>query len=910
MDSSSLGPVDSIPESSPLPAKPSRSADNTKLPLKKSATDPIPVELQNLQQYQVLKRIGRGGMGDVFLVKHKLTGRQEVLKVIHGQLLDRNDVRDRFKREIQSAAKLDHPNVVHTLSAIEEGGLLGLVMEYVPGESLAELVKRTGPLPIDTARDFIRQAACGLAHAFQHQMVHRDIKPQNLHVSKENDILRLRILDFGLAKTTGAIAADSDLTIDGSILGTPHFMSPEQALSPASADIRSDIYSLGCTWFFLLSGKPPFEGDGPLAVLNAHQNRPVPDAASLRSSIPLETVQILKKMMAKLPKDRYQTPDELLRSMIAPRQNSPKNDLVSKGSAVAALDANLLFQPPHSAKPNSETNASELFDFAPKASVLPTRKKANRGSNSSLVVSILLPTVLLIGTMILRPEWLSEIRSVIMSDGRKTSGPLIGVLNPGQSRIVLNNLPKNVQIFLDGAPAKFEESRKGASPSILTQPGNHILLVRRQGKNILKEAIELADRHELTVELSFPETERSSTARIAEATKSNDFKEETRVPGHATPSAPSADLGDTNFGPDVPNELQLASDPVDVLDQTKGDIQSNSSEVIRNKFSVQQRLVAHSSPVFRLDFLFDGRLASSERKGQLIRVKGQNTEVMNNIFIWSKNGDRQPLPDSTTFADFVGAQNGKYRCHAGVDARFMLFRLFSEGKIIWQVNISNEEAMEYGSPIMSFSDDSDEFLIATRRGMFQKYNLISRKPIPPVATLDSFDKSKLAFMSVSHGLDYVFFGFKNGELWAIRTKDGKRVQPEINVDATPIASSTSVQPTIAAQLNQKGTQLAALCSNGTIRFFDFPTMNPLDPLKPTSNGPVSVYSSSPNGRFMAGINTDFHVSVVDLDSREIYASWTLPSEDSPTSIAIENNGKRAAVGFASGSISVFQTNKD
>ena len=163
VDSSSLGPVDSIPESSPLLAKPSRSADNTKLPLKKSATDPIPVELQNLQLYQVLKRIGRGGMGDVFLVKHKLTGRQEVLKVIHGQLLDRNDVRDRFKREIQSAAKLDHPNVVHTLSAIEEGGLLGLVMEYVPGESLAELVKRTGPLPIDTARDFIRQAACGLA---------------------------------------------------------------------------------------------------------------------------------------------------------------------------------------------------------------------------------------------------------------------------------------------------------------------------------------------------------------------------------------------------------------------------------------------------------------------------------------------------------------------------------------------------------------------------------------------------------------------------------------------------------------------------------------------------------------------------------------------------------------------------
>ncbi len=387
-DSSSLAQNEPIPDPSPLPsgdAQAMRHAVNKNSPSKKTTRVSISVELQNLQQYQVLKPIGRGGMGDVFLVKHKLTGRQEVLKVIHSQFLDRKDVRDRFKREIQSAAKLDHPNVVHTLSAIEEGGLLGLVMEYVPGESLAELVKRTGPIPIDTARDFIRQAASGLAHAFQHQMVHRDIKPQNLLVSKENNTLRLRILDFGLAKTTDATAVDSNLTLDGSILGTPHFMSPEQALNPASADIRSDIYSLGCTWFFLLSGKPPFEGDGPLAVLNAHQNRPVPEATSVRSDVPLETDQILKKMMAKYPKDRYQTPDELLRAMKASRQKSPTSNLTSTGSAIVDVNANLLIHNAHNAEPSSKSYASDLFAFNPKTAFRPTRKKAIRRSNLPLV---------------------------------------------------------------------------------------------------------------------------------------------------------------------------------------------------------------------------------------------------------------------------------------------------------------------------------------------------------------------------------------------------------------------------------------------------------------------------------------------------------------------------------------------
>ena len=140
--------------------EPSDAESKSKAPVK--STVPIPDELRNHPLYRVLKLIGRGGMGNVFLVEHKLTARKEVLKVIHPHLLSREDVRGRFKREIQSAAKLNHPNVVQTLTAIEEGGLIGLVMEYVQGESLSSMVNRVGPLPVDRARDFVKQIALGL----------------------------------------------------------------------------------------------------------------------------------------------------------------------------------------------------------------------------------------------------------------------------------------------------------------------------------------------------------------------------------------------------------------------------------------------------------------------------------------------------------------------------------------------------------------------------------------------------------------------------------------------------------------------------------------------------------------------------------------------------------------------------
>ena len=176
---------------------------------------------------------------------------------------------ERFLREIRAAAKLNHENVVKAYSAPQAGELLVFAMEYVDGEDLSKVVQRQGPLPIAQACHYVSQAAMGLEHAHEHDMVHRDIKPQNLMLARREEHI-VKILDFGLAKAKREGEAVTELTVQGAVMGTPAYMAPEQARDSASADIRADIYSLGCTLYFLLTGAPPFTGKSVFAILQAH----------------------------------------------------------------------------------------------------------------------------------------------------------------------------------------------------------------------------------------------------------------------------------------------------------------------------------------------------------------------------------------------------------------------------------------------------------------------------------------------------------------------------------------------------------------------------------------------------------------------------------------------------------------
>lgn len=260
-----------------------------------------------LGRYVLLDTIGAGGMGQVFLARHRTMNREVALKVLPPKLTRDAQAIARFAREVEAAARLTHANIVRAHDASESDGVHYLVMEYVAGQDLSSLVKANGPLPIDEAVDFVIQTAHGLQYAHDQGVMHRDIKPANLLLSDEGVV---KILDMGLARFEQE--GDASLTRTGVVMGTIDYMSPEQALDTRSADARADVYSLGCTLHYLLTGQPVFAGDTSMKKLLAHRESPVP---SLRERCPqaseaLDTV--FQRMLAKQPDERLQTMQDVI----------------------------------------------------------------------------------------------------------------------------------------------------------------------------------------------------------------------------------------------------------------------------------------------------------------------------------------------------------------------------------------------------------------------------------------------------------------------------------------------------------------------------------------------------------------------------------------------------------------------
>ena len=194
-------------------------------------------------------------------------GRLEVLKVVSSHLMNRRGVLERFANEIRNAARLHHTNIVTAYSASRVGESIIFAMEYVEGLDLSRLVKAKGPLPVPNACNYIQQAATGLQHAHELGMVHRDIKPSNLMLARQANRAIIKVLDFGLAKVKSEGNVDGGLTHEGQMLGTPDYIAPEQISDATRADIRADIYSLGCTFYYLLTGKPPFAANSLYEIL-------------------------------------------------------------------------------------------------------------------------------------------------------------------------------------------------------------------------------------------------------------------------------------------------------------------------------------------------------------------------------------------------------------------------------------------------------------------------------------------------------------------------------------------------------------------------------------------------------------------------------------------------------------------
>jgi serine/threonine protein kinase len=265
--------------------------------------------------YRLLDLLGEGGLSQVFKAEHVGTRSLVALKLLHPELRSNVRVLDQLRQEMEVITHLSHPHFVQAFELNLEGagsrGAPYFAMEYVEGIDLGKLLAQVGPLPMTQACEYARQTALGLEYAYEKGLVHRDVKPANLLVSADSSTVR--ILDIGLARLEWSCRPDSNSTPtpanqDISLMGTPDYVAPEQALNAETADIRADVYSLGCTLYHLLAGEPPFPGNSLARKLLHHQQAMPPSVRRLRADLPEELDAVLQKMMAKQPDDRYQQP--------------------------------------------------------------------------------------------------------------------------------------------------------------------------------------------------------------------------------------------------------------------------------------------------------------------------------------------------------------------------------------------------------------------------------------------------------------------------------------------------------------------------------------------------------------------------------------------------------------------------
>jgi len=267
---------------------------------------------ERIGKYSIARRLGRGGMGEVWLGRNPDLDIPVAIKTLAPHLVDDDpSFVERFVLEARTAARLNHPHIVRIFDAGSDDGVHYLVMEYVEGGSLRELLATTGPLPVGRALSIAAQVARGLEAAARLGIIHRDIKPDNILLDADGTP---KLADLGLAKLLGP-SDGASLTHTGTSVGTPGYISPEQAQDSKSVDARADLYSLGATLYHMLTGEPPYSGSSAFAVMMKHVQEPIPDPRARNPGLPEPVVELLVRLLAKAPRDRPQTAAELARCL-------------------------------------------------------------------------------------------------------------------------------------------------------------------------------------------------------------------------------------------------------------------------------------------------------------------------------------------------------------------------------------------------------------------------------------------------------------------------------------------------------------------------------------------------------------------------------------------------------------------
>ncbi len=486
-------------------------------PLEEFPTAPIPgipAELENYAGYKIVRELGRGGMGIVYLAENvQLGGRREVLKVLNERLLAVPEAKERFKREIFAVSQLKHPSIVTAYSVLPLSTQLVFAMEFVDGKDLATLIREQQLLPIAVACSIIQQVAAGLHHGHENNLVHRDIKPSNIMVYRSGKKVGAKILDYGLAKPTNEKPTEG-LTQDGVMMGTVEYIAPEQILSAAAADKLSDIYSLGCTLYHALAGRPPFGGT-MRELMAAHWHTDAPFINMLRPEVPMELAVIVAKMMAKEPNKRFGSAIDValaLKPYWRAKQTIPRADSNLPGPIVesthdtlgpvpkATLDTSV----DGTEQPNNNVSASApLADSSERESSPPlAHSYGGRPASPPLAHSYgrgvggegLPPQTATQPTSLAEPKKLPLRRNLknklwialgccLALFGLAWASGFIRIETP-EGTLVIENLPTDAQVLVDGNQVDVTWDDNTSNATVTIAPGKHKIRLARLDETI------------------------------------------------------------------------------------------------------------------------------------------------------------------------------------------------------------------------------------------------------------------------------------------------------------------------------------------------------------------------------------------------------------------------------------------